>query len=489
MAVSDFKNTEVRTAFRILDKDRAIIERGMRLSTFGRGREDFIEFTLYDAADNQLPQGDSGELTRHININQLNITEYFLVKDNGEDGGVEYFIDVEKLIREAGYNQGIFKVQYQLLNNRVGRWNTEKLYIHEIAPSRTEVRLVPVTNKDGIVDEDLFERYQTFTSKGTFRDDIIYFIDDFLDSINFRDVIEKFIGKFGKQYLEQIKKEFGVTDFDTFILDVTTRVKESAKFYVEGKYWNPKDQVNYGKPRPDFNEESDILDLNKILSNIIQVTCDIIDILLPKRNIGDTEFDWRVLPSEDVKTFIENLTSDTTYEPEATPDTNNPDPYTEEEVEQEEEEILQDEEPPTPSAPFLKVSPKQPPRIPSNGGQQIFDVDSSTPVAISFRTSDGFNNWVDMSANSLSAGRNDLTVKFGIAYAKKPISSGVGSGIIPQVKNDPDFLLNNSVQDTFEQLSRPGGLSQSGLQERYDTGDYGPMADILDRLGNDPQIR
>lgn len=94
-----------------------------------------------------------------------------------------------------------------------------------------------------------------------------------------------------------------------------------------------------------------------------------------------------------------------------------------------------------------------------------------------------------MSANSLSAGRNDLTVKFGIAYAKKPISSGVGSGIIPQVKNDPDFLLNNSVQDTFEQLSRPGGLSQSGLQERYDTGDYGPMADILDRLGNDPQIR
>ena len=60
MAVSDLKNTEVRIT-RILDKDRAIIERGMRLSTFGRGS--LIEFTLYDAADNQLPQGDSGELT------------------------------------------------------------------------------------------------------------------------------------------------------------------------------------------------------------------------------------------------------------------------------------------------------------------------------------------------------------------------------------------------------------------------------------------
>ena len=444
MAVNDFKNTERRTAFRILDKDRAIIERGIALSNFGRGKEDFIEFTLYDASDNQLPQGDSGELTRYISINQLNITEYFLVKDNGEDGGVEYFIDVEKLIREAGYNQGIFKVQYQLLNNRVGRYNTEKLYIHEIAPSRTEVRLVPVTNKDGIVDEDLFERYQTFTSKGTFRDDVIYFIDDFLDSIKFRDVIEKFVGKFGKQYLEQIKKEFGVTDFDGFILDVTNRVKESARYYVDGKYWNPKDQVNYGKPRPDFNPDSDILDLNKILSNIIQVTCDIIDILLPKRNAGDTEFDWRVLPSEDVKEFIKVKKEDTTYEPDPprgsgdqnAPESsgsgagsgNNPPPFTEEEVEQEEDEILQDEEPPTPSAPFLKVSPKVPPSVASGGGQVTFDIDSSDPVSISFTTSDGKTGWVRPSQTNLNLGRNTVTVDIGRALAKIPAGGGSGTG-------------------------------------------------------------
>ena len=56
---------------------------------------------LYLMYDNQLPQGQSGELTRHISLNRLNINEYFLVKDNGKDGGVEYFIDVEKIIREA----------------------------------------------------------------------------------------------------------------------------------------------------------------------------------------------------------------------------------------------------------------------------------------------------------------------------------------------------------------------------------------------------
>ena len=32
MAVKDFKNIDTRTAFRVLEKDRAIIERGKRLS-------------------------------------------------------------------------------------------------------------------------------------------------------------------------------------------------------------------------------------------------------------------------------------------------------------------------------------------------------------------------------------------------------------------------------------------------------------------------
>ena len=103
-------------------------------------------------------------MTRHISLNQLNINEYFLTKDSG-DGVVEYFVDIEKLIREAGYNQGLFKIQFQLLNNRVGRFNTEKMFIHEISPSRTEARLVPVTNADGTIDEELFRRYDGFAKE------------------------------------------------------------------------------------------------------------------------------------------------------------------------------------------------------------------------------------------------------------------------------------------------------------------------------------
>lgn len=480
MAVNDFKNTEQRTAFRILDKDRKIIERGISLSNFGKGKEDFIEFTLYDAGDNQLPQGDSGEYTRYISINQLNINEYFLIKDNGEEGGVEYFIDVEKIIREAGYNQGIFKIQYQLLNNRVGRYNTEKLYIHEIAPSRTEVRLVPVTNSDGTVDDDLFKRYRTLTSDGTFRDDIIYFIDEFLESINFRDVIEKFLSKFGNQYLKTIKKEFKIDNFEDFILDVTNRVKESARYYVEGKYWNPKDSENYGKPNPNSDSE-EFLDLNEILKNIITVTCDIIDILLPKRNIQDENYTSMAFdPSVDIKSKIKELADDTSYEPirgngnsgSGTGSGNNPDDFTEEEVEVEEDEILVEDD--IQSVSYLKVSPKQPQSISKVGGSQIFDIESSSPVNITWTTSDGNSGWVTHNRGSspnwsFEAGRNNIEFYFSgvsnirtapILFGDDSVDRADGGSRVPI---GSELAVNTAGQGTNDSLGS-GGIDRNRQQ-------------------------
>ena len=47
MAVEDFKNIDTRTGLRLLGKDLEIIQRGMRESNFGKGKEDIIEFTIY----------------------------------------------------------------------------------------------------------------------------------------------------------------------------------------------------------------------------------------------------------------------------------------------------------------------------------------------------------------------------------------------------------------------------------------------------------
>ena len=155
MAIKSFKEILDNKGYRISSKDRQIFEEGTLQSFFGFSDSDMIEFILYDANDNQLPQGEFGELVKYIPFNSQNIRDYILIPEGtylqAFQFPKEYFIDVERLIREAGYNNGIFKTQITLLNKRVGFESpNEKLWIKEISPSRTEVKLLPLRNDIGI---------------------------------------------------------------------------------------------------------------------------------------------------------------------------------------------------------------------------------------------------------------------------------------------------------------------------------------------------
>ena len=70
-------------------------------------------------------------------------------------------------------DNGIFKTQVTLINKRVGSDSEEdKLWISEISPSRTEVRLFPIKNAK-VKYPELEERYALFVSNKDFRDDTI----------------------------------------------------------------------------------------------------------------------------------------------------------------------------------------------------------------------------------------------------------------------------------------------------------------------------
>lgn len=60
---------------------------------------------------------------------------------------------------------------------------------------------------------------------------------------------------------------------------------------------------------------------------------------------------------------------------------------------------------------------------------------------------------------------------------KKDLTTAVGN----RIKAD-FFKLDDSVDNTRQILSTSNGLQITGLKDVYDTGDFGPMADILDRL-------
>ena len=70
MAISRFKEIIDNKGYKITLADRTIFERSVNKSPFGldstlpnqHNSTDIIEFVLFDSNNNQLPQGDSGNL-------------------------------------------------------------------------------------------------------------------------------------------------------------------------------------------------------------------------------------------------------------------------------------------------------------------------------------------------------------------------------------------------------------------------------------------
>ena len=295
MAIENFKNIEDKKGYLVEQDDRKIFEKEIGKSYFGLGFEDTIEFILYDSNDNQLPQGENGRLVRYININDDEAKKYFITSQNNltkkTNDAPEAIFDIEQLIRDAGYNTGIFKTQITLLNRRAGSENRDddKLWIHEISPSRTEIRLLPIKNTD-TPSEDLLKRYELFTSENSqFRDDTIYFAKQYVENINVTRIFENFLrtkGTYasGEKYSTLIKKEFKINSLEEIFTKIKDKLIESVNYFVDGRVYSITD-INYGKPRPSV--ELVELSIDQIKNAISNSLFEIIDFYLPKRNIQE----------------------------------------------------------------------------------------------------------------------------------------------------------------------------------------------------------
>lgn len=105
---------------------------------FGNCETDVMEVTLYDINNNILPQLDN-QSTRYIKY--PNINDYiFSTKTN------EIAINVEKILKESDYKNGIIKVNINFVKYKAGN-ETEyrKMWIQEISATRSEIRILPIT--------------------------------------------------------------------------------------------------------------------------------------------------------------------------------------------------------------------------------------------------------------------------------------------------------------------------------------------------------
>jgi hypothetical protein len=283
-SLKNFKDIINNKAYNVNAKDRKIFEEGDLQSFFGLSESDAIEFILYDSSDNQLNQQNYGNV-RYIPLTTENINDYFLIGD----GTVlqryalpnQYFIDVERLINEAGYTTGLFKTQITLINNRVGSSNEyDKLWISEISPSRTEIRLFPL-NKPESKFFDVSDRYNILMEDGHFREDTDYQAIKMIEKVNPSVIAEHIKITYGESWYNKLKTEYKIDNFESTMNTIYNKFAEASYYYISNRIHSLND-VNYGKPKETYPPIE--LSKDKIIKDIEKILIEVLDYYLLKRN-------------------------------------------------------------------------------------------------------------------------------------------------------------------------------------------------------------
>ena len=102
---------------------------------FGNCKYDVMEVSIYDINNNLLPQ-TSGNNVAYIKNNEI---KNYMYQTTNPTEQKELVIDVEKLLNDLGYTNGILKVNINFVRYKVGSEDVlERVWIQEISPSREE---------------------------------------------------------------------------------------------------------------------------------------------------------------------------------------------------------------------------------------------------------------------------------------------------------------------------------------------------------------
>lgn len=311
MAIKTFKEILQNKGYRINSEDRNIFEESDIQAFFGISNNDYIEFVLYDANDNQLIQKNFG-LVRYIPLTNENISDYFLLAE----GTVfqkykfpsEYFIDANRLVKEAGYDIGIFKTQITLINKRLGSEKSfDKVWIQEISPSRTEIRVLP--HKKGLEQyPELPQQYNAFVNDLDFRDDVIRNTFEYIEQMN-PNVIGSFLkSKYSENWVQKLTQEYNLKNIDLFATQIYNKFLESLIYEFTNRISDIND-LNYGKPKKNLPSitlsKNDIKNIcEKLLVNTINKL-----LLIPNVSFGSISNE-KIESIDEVQKILKTKTSD-----------------------------------------------------------------------------------------------------------------------------------------------------------------------------------
>ena len=272
MALNDFKNIEninlnLDTTAQLLNsKDLNIFKTSIsNVTDFGMSKNDVIEFRVYDIGNNLLEQ-TGGKTINYIHKD--NLPKYLKSSIDSKTQEKIFEIDVEKLVKEAGYGNGEFKVVFNFLKNYVGNENQkQKVWIHEVSPSRTEIRIQPLITNDENQNRQIQRRYTSFMDGAAELRENVINIKNQIDKVELQisDLIDKyFIEKHCQKWLDVVKADFKfLTDsqYKLFKQKIFTDFKTSVFAQLDGK--------EFKLGNPNFNKQvTTPLDLDEYLTPI-----------------------------------------------------------------------------------------------------------------------------------------------------------------------------------------------------------------------------
>ena len=299
-------NNKTENEGQFLQSDDLFIVSKSEIETtdFGNTKYDVMEVSVYDINNNLLPH-TSGNNVAYIKGDDI---KNYMYQITNKAGLKELAIDVEKLINDIGYNNGILKVNINFVRYKVGSENTlEKVWIEEISPSREEIRILPLKTKFENINNKTKNQFKNLQSLNK---EFKYYKNSLLNSINsFEETLLTQIDtaletKYGKDFFSILKKDFGLNAFVNIRTKIFTDFKTSIEYYLNNKYYDIT-QSTFGKPSNMRFEDYDIYDFNDILNEIQNILYKCVDVnlkSLKRRDIG-----LKTLPKEFAITELQKL--------------------------------------------------------------------------------------------------------------------------------------------------------------------------------------
>jgi len=146
----------------LMKDDKFIVTKNeVEETDFGDCKYDVMEVSVYDINNNLLPH-KSGNNVAYIKTGDIKNYLYNLTNKGGQK---ELAIDIEKLLNDLGFTNGILKVIINFVRNRVGTDNElSRVWIQEISPSREEIRVLPLKTKDSTINKRTEKEFQNINN-------------------------------------------------------------------------------------------------------------------------------------------------------------------------------------------------------------------------------------------------------------------------------------------------------------------------------------